>query len=223
MLTPQDLNRIQQETRETPTEIALDNFISDTHPWKILLLDIFDIISFLIFVAGIVLFTRFFIFNPYTVVWASMEPNFHENDFIVVDKFTTRFSEFKRWDVIVFVPQGKDIPYIKRIVWLAGETVIVQNNGFTICSGEVTIPNDTCTKLTELYIPSDFVTEAKCWKDTFYVSTGYFAVGDHRGHSTDSLCCFGFGCYVGSNYTVTDGDIIGKVLVRLFPNFTYQF
>ena len=116
MLTTQDQNRIQQEITESSAEIALDEFISDTKPWKILLLDIFDIISFLIFVTGTVLFTRFFIFNPYTIVGASMEPTFHENDFIIVDKVTPRFGEFQRGDIIVFVPQGKNIPYIKRIV-----------------------------------------------------------------------------------------------------------
>jgi signal peptidase I len=53
--------------------------------------DLFDMLSFLIFVGGIVLFIRFFIANPYTVVGASMAPTFEENDFIIVDKITPRF------------------------------------------------------------------------------------------------------------------------------------
>lgn len=80
------------------------------------LLDLFDVVAFLVFVGGIVLFIRFFIFNPYSVVGASMEPTFHENDFIIVDKITPRYGELRRGDVIVFVPPGKDIPYIKRVV-----------------------------------------------------------------------------------------------------------
>jgi signal peptidase I len=55
------------------------------------LFDLFDMISFLVFVAGIVLFVRFFVANPYTVVGASMDPTFKESDFIVVDKVTPRF------------------------------------------------------------------------------------------------------------------------------------
>jgi len=78
--------------------------------------DIFDMVSFLVFVGGIVLFVRFFVANPYTVVGASMYPTFEENDFIVVDKITPRFGEINRGDVIVFVPPGKTIPYIKRVV-----------------------------------------------------------------------------------------------------------
>lgn len=45
---------------------------------KIALLDLFDLVSFLVFVTGVVLFIRFFVFNPYTVVGQSMEPVFHE-------------------------------------------------------------------------------------------------------------------------------------------------
>ena len=47
-----------------------------------------------------------------------MAPNFEENDFIIVDKITPRFSTLNRGDVIVFVPPGKTIPYIKRIIGL---------------------------------------------------------------------------------------------------------
>jgi signal peptidase I len=45
-----------------------------------------------------------------------MSPTFEENDFIIVDKITPRFGQLHRGDVIVFVPPGKDVPYIKRIV-----------------------------------------------------------------------------------------------------------
>jgi len=45
-----------------------------------------------------------------------MSPNFEENDFIIVDKITPRFGQLKRGDIIVFVPPGKNVPYIKRIV-----------------------------------------------------------------------------------------------------------
>lgn len=45
-----------------------------------------------------------------------MYPTFDERDFIVVDKVTTRFGHLQRGDVIVFVPPGKTIPYIKRVI-----------------------------------------------------------------------------------------------------------
>jgi len=45
-----------------------------------------------------------------------MSPTFEENDFIVVDKLSPRFSPRKRGDIVVFVPPGKTIPYIKRVL-----------------------------------------------------------------------------------------------------------
>ena len=128
--------------------------------FKYFLLDLFDMVSFLIFVGWIVLFIRFFVANPYTVVWASMAPTFEENDFIIVDKITPRFSELKRGDVIVFVPPGKTIPYIKRIVGLPGETVKIRKNNVEICSIENDI--EQCNTLQEDYLTWSVSTEARC-------------------------------------------------------------
>ena len=46
----------------------------------------------------------------------SMEPTIHDKDFILVDKITQRFQDYKRGDIIVFVPPGKTDPYVKRII-----------------------------------------------------------------------------------------------------------
>ncbi len=187
--------------------------------FKDFLLDIFDIISFLVFVWGIVLFIRFFLFNPYTVVWESMEPTFHQQDFIIVDKISSKIWGIKRWDIVVFVPPGKDAPYIKRIIWLPGETV-------KILSGDIFICDDSkkwseCQELEEPYLKdSVFTSTKKCGIKEFKVTTwSYFVLGDNRDHSTDSRCCFGIGCYGNSNYLVPRNYIIGKVSFRLLPKW----
>ncbi len=186
--------------------------------FKYFLLDLFDMISFLVFVGGIVLFIRFFVANPYTVVWASMAPTFSENDFIIVDKITPRLSQLQRGDVIVFVPPGKNIPYIKRIVWLPGETVKIINNGVEICKKDNDI--EQCNTLPESYL-SWVNTEARCGISEFSIdSWGLFVMGDNRWFSTDSRCCFGLDCYEWSTYEVPFDHIIGKVYLRFFPNFS---
>lgn len=179
--------------------------------------DLFDMISFLVFVGWIVLFIRFFVMNPYTVVGASMFPTFQESDFIVVDKITPRFGQLQRWDVIVFVPPGKTIPYIKRVIWLPGETVKLRNNTVLIC-GE----DKNCTTLNESpYLSGDVRTEARCGVSEFTVdSWGYFVMGDNREFSTDSRCCFGLDCYQWSSYEVPFNNIVGKVYIRFYPNFS---
>ncbi len=180
--------------------------------------DLFDMFSFLVFVGWIVLFIRFFVANPYTVVWASMAPTFSENDFIVVDKITPRFGNLKRGDIIVFVPPGKTIPYIKRVIGLPGETVKLIDNAVLICDGWTP---EHCVTLNETgYLDSSVKTEPRCGEDTFIVGTwGYFVMGDNRWFSTDSRCCFGLDCYPWSRYDVPFNNIIGKVYVRFYPQF----
>ena len=126
--------------------------------------DFFDMISFLVFVGGIVLFIRFFVANPYTVVGESMSPTFEENDFIVVDKITPRFGQLQRGDVIVFVPPGKTIPYIKRIIGLPGETVKIKESKVSICS-----TSGDCQLLDQSYLPSTTRTDTRCGVDEFKV------------------------------------------------------
>ena len=47
-----------------------------------------------------------------------------------------------------------------------------------------------CDKLDESYLPDNIKTEARCGQTTFKVENGLFVMGDNRGFSTDSLCCF---------------------------------
>lgn len=186
--------------------------------FEIIILDIFDMIAFLIFVGGIVLFVRFFVANPYTVIGKSMAPTFQEKDFIIVDKITPRFGELHRWDIIVFVAPGKTDPYIKRIIGLPGEVVKFKDSKVFICAENN--GREICDPLEEKYLPDSVRTEAKCGKTEFEITPGWlFVMWDNRWLSTDSLCCFGLGCYEWANYLVPYGNIIWKVYVRLFPHF----
>jgi signal peptidase I len=186
----------------------------------VFLLELFDLLTFLVFVTGIVLFVRFFVFNPYTVVGQSMEPEFSQWDFIIVDKVSPRMGRFSRWDVIVFVPEGKDVPYIKRIIGLPWEVVRVKDGKVFVCTKPTSGTWDlTCNELSEPYLATWTLTSTtRCKKDEFEVTWDwYFVMGDNRGHSTDSLCCFGLWCYEWANYLAHPQDMIGKVAVRLFP------
>ena len=156
---------------------------------------------------------------PYTVEWASMADTFHNKDFIVVDKITPKYWEIKRWDVVVFVPPGKDIPFIKRVVWMPWETIKLQWWKVYVCENKDEDIKE-CDKLSEWYLSDWVTTEARCGVSTFTVNEGYLVFGDNRWFSTDSRCCFGLGCLSWTNYTVTSNRIIGKVFGRLLPNPT---
>lgn len=184
-------------------------------PLKLLCLELFDLISYIIFVGGIVFFIRFFVINPYNVVGMSMHSTLLDRDFLLVDKLTPKFKEYQRGDIIVFVPPHKTDIYVKRIIGLPGETVVIRDNTVQICQDGET----DCTVLEETYL-ADPTTTASCGKDTFPVKDGYFVMGDNRAGSTDSRCCFGLQCFEHTNYLVPNDYIIGKVVLRLYPNFT---
>ena len=186
-------------------------------------LDSFDLVVFLVFVLGIILFVRFFVGTPYTVVGYSMNPTFDQGDRIFVEKITQRFGTLQRGDVIVFVPPGKTIPFIKRVIGLPGETVKFIDNQTYICNEEVeesTVKaknGNSCFKLDESYLKSGAESIPQEWWDEFEIKGWYFAMWDNRGHTTDSLHCFSHQCYRGANYVVPNNYMIGRVMFRVFP------
>lgn len=190
----------------------------------ILLMDIFDLIAFLFFVIWIVLTVRFFIFNPFTVVGQSMESTFSQGDFIIVDKVTPKYWTLGRGDILVFVPEGKDVPFIKRVVWMEWETVVIEWGDVFICEDPEMGVDDRinltgCDKMDESYLDDGMNTLANCNRTVFPIpDNALFMVGDNRSHSTDSRCCFGSSCYDWANYVIYPKDVIGKVAVRLYPS-----
>ena len=180
--------------------------------------DIFDLISFIVFALGIVLFIRFFLINPFTVMGQSMESTFSWGDFIFVNKVDTFFKkEIKRNDVVVVIPPHiQRAPYIKRVIGMPGETVELKEWKVFITPVEWapyelnepylddgTVTNNNACKLTTFEIPAD----------------EYFVLGDNREHSTDSRCCFWYWCFGDLKYSVSQEYIVWVVAARLFPAF----
>lgn len=65
---------------------------------------------------------RYFFFAPIVVDGLSMMPTLHDQDRMIVNKFSYRIGEPERFDIIVFhAPENKD--YIKRVIGLPGDTV----------------------------------------------------------------------------------------------------
>ena len=196
----------------------------------VLFAEIYDLFAFFVLTIWIILFIRFFIFTPYTVVGSSMYPTFKDWDRIIVEKFTQNFSTFARGDVIIFVPPEKKIPYIKRVIAFPGETVLVKNQKVYICSKDITTrivvqsqEGLNCEQLDESYLPQGVITEAACGQNEFKVEWWYFAMGDNRGHTTDSLCCFWIQCFEGANFVVPNNLILWKARVRLYPDISKDF
>ena len=99
----------------------------------------------------IVLLVRSFLFEPFRIPSASMMPGLVDGDFIFVDKFSyglrlpvidTKIVPIgapRRGDVIVFrLPSDPSIHFIKRLIGLPGDHIVVRDNRITI--NEVPVP-----------------------------------------------------------------------------------
>ncbi len=148
-----------------------------------------------------VFLVRAFIAQPFLVSGASMEPNFHNGNYLLVDEITYRFREPERGEVLVFrYPGDHKSYYIKRIVGLPGERVSISGNGITIYEVD-----GSQKKLDESYI-----NERSLGGKSDDVTLGpdqYFMMGDNRNFSFDSR----------SWGPLKKSEIIGLVRVRLWP------
>lgn len=64
----------------------------------------------------------------YRIEGQSMEPNFHNGEYLLVNKLAYRLGSFERGDVIVFhYPNDPTKDYIKRVVGLPGDTVEIRD------------------------------------------------------------------------------------------------
>lgn len=131
----------------------------------------------------------------------SMMPTLHDHDNLIVDKLTYRFSDPKRYDIIVFPYQYKaKTYYIKRIIGLPGETVLIDTDGNIYINGEI---------LEEDYGAEVIVNPGRAGTEITLGDDEYFVLGDNRNNSSDSR-----DPSVGN---IKRSDIIGKAWIRIWP------
>lgn len=164
---------------------------------------IWEIIKIVTLALVIVIPIRYFLFQPFLVSGQSMEPNFENRDYLIVEEISYRFHEPQRGEVIVFrSPDNPSTRLIKRIVGLPGETVEIKDGKVTI------VKNDTKVLDESLYLPKGLETQPGVRGDKFSVpEDNFFVLGDNRTVSFDSRS---WGLLPRKN-------IIGMVYLRLWP------
>ncbi len=160
-----------------------------------------DLIIFIVVAAVLIVICNTFIGRQIYVLGSSMEDTLHDNDSVIVEKLSYYTHEPERFDVIVFKPQQKDITdyYIKRIIGLPGETVMIENDRIYI-NGKVLEENFGRESMKD---PGRCVEEIKLDEDE------YFVLGDNRNVSKDSRFI-----EVGN---VKRSAIVGKVWAKIWP------
>lgn len=147
---------------------------------------------------------RYFLIQPFYVKGASMEPNFHDFQYLIIDELSYRFHAPARGEVIVFrYPRDPQEFFIKRVIGLPGETVQVKEGGIFIYNKE----HPDGWRLNESYLATGKVTEANTDNKILLKDNEYYVFGDNRDASQDSRS---FG-------PVNKSFIVGRVWLRGFP------
>lgn len=167
---------------------------------KNLLLLFWETAKIIIIALLIVIPIRAFVFQPFFVKGQSMEPNFDNGDYLIIDELSYKFREPQRGEVVVFkYPNNPSQRYIKRIIGLPGETIAIKN-------GKVIIVKDKKEEvLDELnYLAEGFTSGSA---ELSLGTNQFFVLGDNRPASSDSRA---WGA-------LPKDDIIGRVLIRVWP------
>jgi signal peptidase I len=136
--------------------------------------------------------------QSYEVKLSSMEPNFYQGYLVMVSKVAYRSSGPQRGDVIIFNPPVEsDVPYIKRLIGLPGDTVEIKD-------GTVSING---TPINEPYILQEPPQNNKDYGPRVLSDDEYFVLGDNRNNSSDSR----------SWGPIKRNDIIGKAWFTYWP------
>ena len=136
-----------------------------------------------------------------SVSGSSMEPTLSNNDQLILDKISYRFSEPQRFDIIVFPFQyAEKTFYVKRIIGLPGETVQIDLQGNIYINGQI---------LNEDYGKETINFAGLAVEPITLGDDEYFVMGDNRNNSSDSR-----DPSVGN---IRRSNIIGKAWVRIWP------
>lgn len=140
-----------------------------------------DIIEVVVFAIAIFLFIYLLVMQPHRIKGSSMEPNFHDGEYLLSDKLTYRFRKPGRGDVIVFeAPGARGDEFIKRIIGTPGDKVSVKD-GKAFVNGQ---------QLNEVYIPTTTTTSGGAFLreggEVTVPEDYFFVLGDNRSFSSDS-------------------------------------
>ena len=140
---------------------------------------IIEVVEILLITLAIVIPIRYFLFQPFLVSGASMEPNFKQGEYLLIDEISYRFRKPQRGEVIVFKsPKDPSTYFIKRIIGLPGETIEIEGGGVRIYNLQFPVG----MSLKEEYVST--LTQGEL--NVPLKKSEYFVLGDNRDHSSDS-------------------------------------
>jgi signal peptidase I len=163
---------------------------------------VMEILETIVFIGSLFIVMYLFIVQPNQVRGVSMDYTFASGDYIFTSKITYKFRGYQRGDIIVFKsPKNPDIEYIKRIIGLPGDTIVIK---------------DKQVFVNDILIDEPYIADATVlWENGFTVNgvpytvpDGHlYVMGDNRPRSSDSR---EFG-------PISFESVVGHVFYRYLP------
>lgn len=150
-----------------------------------------DLIKIVVICAAIIIPIRYFLVQPFYVKGASMEPNFHDGEYLIIyqlpyqlNKIFNNFKEEDRGKILVIHPPDnlKDF-YIKRLIGLPGEKIKIAGGGVYIYN--FNHPNGFLLNESD-YLPSAVNTAGGVETEIQLTANEVYVLGDNRSASLDS-------------------------------------
>ncbi|EKD56458.1 MAG: hypothetical protein ACD_58C00181G0001 [uncultured bacterium] len=143
---------------------------------------IYELIEVFVLSASVFFVVYMFLGQPHQVKGNSMVPNFHDGEYLFTDKVTYRRRPPAYGDVVVFkAPINENYDFIKRVIAIAGENVMVKGGKVYVNSRQLDESK---------YLPDNYMTDAGQFlregEDYTIPANNIFVMGDNRGHSSDS-------------------------------------
>lgn len=171
-----------------------------------------DLLQTVVVALSICVVIYLFIATPNEVNGQSMEPTFFHKELLLTNKVVHLFGntgmkkivgDYKRGDVVIFRSTYMNEDFIKRIVAVEGDTLMLEDGYVYVNDKKLDEPYLPEGRRTE---PGSFITES----DPVTVpEDSYLVFGDNRGHSTDSRnSLVGF---------VKRSQLKGRVFFRYWP------
>ena len=201
-------------------EISKEN-IDDTDKHKSMRRNVLEyVVTFAVIAVIIYLLQAFVIINA-RIPSASMENTIMTGERLFGNRLAYTFGEPERYDIVIFkYPDDESQLFIKRVIGLPGETIIITDGEVyavgcytdTSVVSDETLINDPTYFDDTIKIDDSFIKEPMNTDESavFRIpDDGYFMMGDNRNKSMDSR--------YWTNKFVTKDQILGKASLRYWP------
>ena len=164
--------------------------------------EVLQLLAYILVIFVITFLILHFVGQRTEVSGSSMEDTLSDGDNLIVEKLSYRFTDPKRFDIIIFPYKYATEPtyYIKRIIGLPGETVYIDPDGNIFINDQL---------LEEDYGLATIINPGRAATPITLGDDEYFVMGDNRNGSEDSR--------FEDVANIKREDIVGRAWVRIYP------